>query len=132
MGGIMNTINAAIELVKSPVSYITAHKDDPATVNDIMLKYVAVLALIPFFAILIGDLWYYSIFSLFRFVGGAYIGYAFAHAILDYILSVIAVYVVAWVIKLLAPTFNSSVDQIKSLKLSVYIATPHFSSEYST
>lgn len=122
---IMGTINSAIALVKNPLGYITAHKDDPATVNDIMIKYVAVLALIPFFATLIGDLWYYSLFTRFIF-GGSFIAYAFVRAVLTYILDVAAVYVIAIVIRMLAPTFNSTVDEIKSLKLAAYIFTPAF------
>jgi len=56
----VGAINSAIALVRNPVNYITSNKDTPATVNGIMLNYVAVLAAIPFFATLIGDLWYYS------------------------------------------------------------------------
>ncbi len=59
-GFIVGAINSAIALVRNPVNYITSNKDTPATVNGIMLNYVAVLAAIPFFATLIGDLWYYS------------------------------------------------------------------------
>jgi hypothetical protein len=128
MGGgmnIMGTITSAIDLVKSPVSYVTANKDKPATVRDIMLNYVVVLAAIPFVATLIGDLWYYSVFSLFGFVG-SYIAFAFVAAILIYILDVVAVYVIAIVIRMLAPTFNSKVDEIMSLKLAAYIFTPVF------
>jgi Yip1-like protein len=128
MGGgmnIMGTITSAIDLVKSPVSYVTANKDKPATVRDIMLNYVVVLAAIPFVATLIGDLWYYSVFALFGFVG-SYVAFAFVAAILIYILDVVAVYVIAIVIRMLAPTFNSKVDEIMSLKLAAYIFTPVF------
>jgi Yip1 domain len=122
---VMGTINSAIELVKNPVSFITANKDSPATVKDIMIKYVAVLALIPFFATLIGNLWYYSLFARFAFAG-SFAAYAFTTAILTYILDIVAVYVIAIVIRMLAPTFNSTVDEIKSLKLAAYIFTPAF------
>ena len=122
---IMGTINSAIELVKNPAGFITAHQGDPATTNEIMVKYVAVLALIPFFATLIGDLWYYSLFTRFTLVG-SFAAYAFVRAVLTYILDVAAVYVIAIVIRMLAPTFNSTVDEIKSLKLAAYIFTPAF------
>ena len=121
----MGTINSAIALVKSPVSYITANKDAPATVRGIMVNYVAVLAAIPFLATLIGYLWYYDIFVPFGFVG-SFVAYAFLYAILFYILDVIAVYVVALVIGFLAPTFGSKNDKIKELKLSAFIFTPAF------
>ena len=121
----MGTINSAIALVRSPVSYITANKDAPATTMGIMVNYVAVLAAIPFLATLIGDLWYYSLFIPIGFAG-SYVAFAFVSAVLTYILDVIGVYVVATVIGMLAPTFNSSNDKIKSLKLAAFIFTPVF------
>jgi hypothetical protein len=122
---IMGTINSAIALVKNPVGFITANKDSPTTVREIMINYVAVLAAIPFVATLIGDLWYYSLLSRFTFAG-SFIAYAFVEAILGYILGIAAVYVIGIVIRMLAPTFNSTVDEIKSLKLAAYIFTPVF------
>ncbi len=121
----MGTINSAIALVKNPAGFITANQGAPATVKEIMINYVAVLALIPFFATLIGDLWYYSLFARFTF-GGSFAAYAFVTAVLTFILDVAAVYVIAVVIRMLAPTFNSTVDEIKSLKLAAYIFTPAF------
>jgi hypothetical protein len=121
----MGTINSAISLVRNPASYLTENKDTPATVRGIMVNYVAVLAAIPFFASLIGYLWYYSLFA-FAGIVGSYIGFAFLYAFLYYILDVIAVYVVAQVIGFLAPTFGSSKDPIKSLKLAAFIFTPGF------
>ena len=125
MGLVMGTINSAISLVRNPASYINENKDAPATVMGIMVNYVAVLAAIPFLATLIGYLWYYDLFIPSGFVG-SFIAYAFLYAILFYILDVIAVYVVALVIGFLAPTFGSSTDKIKSLKLSAFIFTPAF------
>jgi len=121
----MGTINSAISLVRNPASYITENKDSPATVRGIMVNYVAVLAAIPFFASLIGYLWYYDLYIPFGFEG-SFVAYAFLYAFLFYIFDVIAVYVVALVIGFLAPTFGSSTDQIKSLKLSAFIFTPAF------
>jgi hypothetical protein len=120
---IMGAINSAIALVKNPVAFMTADKDKPATVNSIMINYVAVLAAIPFFATLIGDLWYYSLFATFV---GSYIEYAVVYAVVVYILDVIAVYVIGLVIQMLSSNFASTKDLIKSLKLSAYIFTPAF------
>jgi len=125
--GIRGTISSAIALVRSPASFIEANKDTTSTVSGIMLKYVAVLAAIPFIATLIGDLWYYALFVPFGFgLSGSIYTYAFVAAILTYVLDIVAVYVLAIVIKMLAPTFNSTVDQVKSLKLAAYIFTPAF------
>jgi hypothetical protein len=122
---IMDTVNSAIALIRNPVSYIAANKDTPATTRGIMVNYVAVLAAIPFLATLIGDLWYYSLFIPLGFAG-SYVAYSFTSAVLTYILDVVGVYVIAIVIGMLAPTFNSSADQVKSLKLAAFIFTPVF------
>jgi len=57
---------------------------------------------------------------------GSFVAFAFASAILTYILDVVGVYVIALVIGMLAPTFNSSNDRIKSLKLAAFIFSPVF------
>ena len=121
----MGTINSAISLVRNPASHITKSKDAPATVMGILVNYVAILAAIPFVATLIGYLWYYDLFIPRGFVG-SFIAYAFVYAFLFYVFDIIAVYVVARVIGFLAPTFGSSTDPIKSLKLSAFIFTPAF------
>jgi hypothetical protein len=125
MGFIMGTINSAIALVKNPTGFMTTNKDAPATVNGIMLNYVAVLAAIPFVATLIGYLWYYDLYLPVGFVG-SFIAYAFLFAILSYVLDIAGVYVVGMVISMLAPSFGSSTDRIKGLKLASYIFTPVF------
>lgn len=122
---VLATLNSAIALVKNPVGYITANKDAPATPMGIMVNYVAVLAAIPFVATLIGDLWYYSVFVPLGFVG-SYVAYAFVSAILSYVLDVVGVYVIAIVVGMLAPTFGSSNDPVRSLKLAAFIFTPVF------
>ena len=121
----MGTINSAIALVRNPVSYITTNKDAPATTRGIMVNYVAVLAAIPFIATLIGDLWYYNLFIPFGFVG-SYVAFAFVSAFMTYVLDIIGVYIIGLVIGMLAPSFNSSNDQIKSLKLAAFNFTPVF------
>jgi hypothetical protein len=119
----MGAINSAIALVKNPLGYMTSDKDVPATVNSIMINYVAVLAAIPFVATLIGYLWYFGLFGGFA---GSLIGYAFLAAVLTYIFDIVAVYVVAIVIQMLSGNFGSTNDRIKSLKLSAWIFTPAF------
>lgn len=121
----MSTVSSAIALVKNPVSFITANKDATSTVREIMLKYVAVLAAIPFLATLIGDLWYYSVFTP-LFFAGSFLGYAVTAAVLTYVLDIVAVYVISIVIRMLAPSFNSTVDETKSLRLAAYVFTPVF------
>ena len=125
MGFIKGAIDSALALVKSPSGYMTANKEAPATINEIMVNYVAVLAAIPFLATLLGDLWYYSAYAPLGFVG-SFVAYAFVSAVLAYILNVVAVYVIAMVIGALAPTFGSVPDQVKAMKLAAFVFTPVF------
>ncbi len=119
MGFVMDAINKGIALVKNPAGFMESNKESPTTVKDIMMNYVVVLAAIPFFATLIGDLLFYR---------GAsnYIGYAFVYAVLYYIVDVLAVYILGIVIKTLANSFGSSTDPIKALKLAAYVYTPAY------
>jgi hypothetical protein len=119
----MVALNSAIALVKSPLAYMTANKDSPATVGSVMVNYVAVLALIPLVAILIGDLWYYSLIS---HIERSFVGYAVVSAVLGYIFDIIGVYIVGFAIKALAPSFGSSNDQVKGLRLAAFAFTPAF------
>jgi len=121
---VMGAINKAIELAKNPAGFMTSDKDTPATVGSIMMNYVSVLAAIPFFAILLGDLWYYSAFS--HYAGARIVAVAFVGALLTAIAYVVAVYIIGYVVQTLAPSFGSTKDEVKSLKLAAYAYTPVF------
>jgi Yip1 domain len=122
MNLLMDAFNTAIALVKNPAGFMAANKDSAATVNDVMVNYVAVLALIPLVATLVGDLWYYSLVTH----SGAFVGFAFGSAVLSYIFGIAAVYVIAMAIRVLASNFGSSNDQLRTLKLAAYVYTPAF------
>jgi len=121
---IIEAISKAIELAKNPVGYMTTDKDSPATTNSVMVNYVSMLAAIPFVAILIGDLWYYS--ALTHYNEGRIVAVAFVGAILTAIGYVVAVYIVGYIVQALAASFGTAKDQVKSLKLTAYIYTPAF------
>jgi hypothetical protein len=123
VGMFMGALNAAISLVKSPLSFMTTEKDSPATFGSVMINYVAVLAVIPLVATLIGDLWYYSLISR---IAGSFVGYAIVSAVLSYVFDIVAVYIIGFAIKTLAPSFGSSNDQMKGLRLAAYAYTPAF------
>lgn len=119
----MSALNAAISLVKSPLEFMTANKDAPATFGSVMINYVAVLAVIPLVATLFGDLWYYGLIS---HTARSFVGYAVVSAVLSYVFDIVAVYIIGFAIRTLAPSFGSSGDQIKSLRLAAYAYTPAF------
>jgi hypothetical protein len=107
----------AIALVTSPLAFMQKNKDVNVSVRDIMVNYVAVLAVIPFIAALIGPLWYYS---------GFLIGYSFTLAILTYIFDLVGVFVTGYIIWKLAPTFGASTTQNRGVLISAWILTPAF------
>jgi hypothetical protein len=94
---------------------------EPATPASLYTGYILPLAAIGPIAQVIG----YSVFGI-RFFGGVYrvpIGSAITGAIVSYVLSLIAIYVLALIIDALAPTFNGTKNQIQALKVAAYSAT---------
>lgn len=99
---------------------------EPATVQGLFTSYVMILAAIPAIATAIG---------LFLFiprgvvVGGYGVAYGItttsivAGALVQYVLSLVSVYVMGLIIDALAPTFGSTKDPIKSLKVAAYYPT---------
>jgi len=108
----------AISLVKNPVAFMKANKDNVVPLRTIIVGYVAILAVIPFIATLIGDLWYYAYLGVY--------GYAVALAIVTYILNVGGVIVIGIVIWKLAPSFGTTVDQSRATLLAAFVYTPVF------
>ncbi len=76
-------------------------------------NYVAILAAIPAVCGFVGSL-----------VLGAPIIGALIAAVLKYLLAFVSVYIVAWIVNMLAPAFSSQKDFPSALKLTVYSYTP--------
>jgi hypothetical protein len=108
----------AINLVKNPVAFMTQNKETVVPLNTIIIGYVAILAVVPLVATLIGDLWYYAYL-------GAY-GSSVALAVVRYVLDVVAVYVIGFVIWKLGPSFGTTVDQARATLLAAFVYTPVF------
>jgi hypothetical protein len=98
-------------------------KDESADIKTLFTSYAAILAAIPAIASFIGM----------SFIGrripflGWYrmgIGRGIVYAILSYIFSLAAVAIVGFVIKALAPTFNSTPNPVQAMKVAVYSFTP--------
>jgi hypothetical protein len=108
----------ALALVTNPLPFMNKNKDVNVSVNTIMINYVAILAVIPFIATLIGPIWYYHFGLLYE--------YAFTLAVMTYIFDVAGVYIVGFLIWKLAPTFGSTTDQRKGTLMAAWIFTPAF------
>ncbi len=114
-----------VERVKNillkPVETWAAIATEPATAKGLFTGYAVILAAIPPIAGLIGG----QVFGH-GFFGVTYraplIG-ALTGAILQYVLSLIGIFIFAWVIDALAPSFDGQKSQIQSLKVAVYAYT---------
>jgi hypothetical protein len=91
-------------------------EQERATLADLFIKYVAILAAVPEIAHLIGQ----------ALIGEAHIPFmsALVRAIVSYVVTLAMVYIIACVIDLLAPRFGGKKNFPNALKLSVYSYTP--------
>jgi hypothetical protein len=117
---ITNAFRHAIELVRNPAAYMTRNKDLSVTLNALIINYVAIVALVPLVATLVGDTLYYSS----RFTRHNVIAGAVGVAIVTYILQIIGVLIVGAVIWKLVPYFASKTDQTRATVLAAYGYTP--------
>jgi hypothetical protein len=91
-------------------------EQERATMSDLYINYVAILAAIPEVAHIIGQ----------SLVGAAHvsIGALVLRAVIAYAVTLAMVYIIAGVIDLLAPRFGGKKNFPNALKLSVYSYTP--------
>lgn len=92
---------------------------EPADVTSIYVNYVLILAAIPAVCLFIGV----GLITA-PFVGGLGIGAALAGGVMNYVSTIVGVFVAAFVIQQLAPTFGSQGDTAQALKLVAYSYTP--------
>ncbi|MGB8217860.1 MAG: Yip1 family protein [Candidatus Methanoperedens sp.] len=118
----MEQLDRAISILKNPLAELTKVKSESINKDDIIKQYIAILALIPAIAYIIGM----GIiganagpFGSFRYpIGTAVVG-----GILMYILSIVDVYLIGIVINAFAPNFASKQDENQAMKLAAYSAT---------
>ncbi len=87
---------------------------EPATVGSLYMGYACILAAIPALASIISSLLFMHFAALFGII----------LAVLTYIASLVGVYVMAFIIDALAPSFGAQKSMIQALKLTVYSYTP--------
>jgi hypothetical protein len=116
-------IQGLIERVKNilltPVTEWPVIEREATTAANIYKGYVAPLAAIGVVAAFIG-LSLFGIGGLFR-IG---IGAGLVLGIIKYVLAFVSVFVVAWLVDVLAPTFGGQRDALRSLKVTAYSLTP--------
>ncbi len=98
-------------------------KTESATTQDLIFNYVAILAVIPAIASIIGMSLVGVSVPFMRMVRFPLIN-SLSRAIVQYVLTLVGVYVLGLIINALAPTFSGVKNKIQALKIAVYCATP--------
>lgn len=119
----MNLVERVKEIILKPNNETWVKiKGEETTIKDLYTSYACILALIPAIANFIG-------MSL---IGGSFMGVSFrvpivtglVQAILQYVLTLVGIYVVAFIIDALAPSFDSKKNMVAAMKVAVYAFTP--------
>jgi hypothetical protein len=108
-------VERAKAIVLRPRAEWKVIEQEPETLRDLLVRYVAILAAIP---------------EVSRFVGQSFIGGytplvpSLIRAVVVYVVTFAMVYIIAGVIDLLAPRFGGEKNFANAVKLSVYSHTP--------
>jgi hypothetical protein len=113
----MNLIERAKNIIISPkTEWDAVAKEDP-NIQQIFVGYVIPLALIPAVATLIG-------WGLIGIYGFTSFNYGLAMALVQIINAILAVFIAAFVIDILAPSFGSQKNLGRAIQLVAYSMTP--------
>lgn len=114
-------IDRAKSILIKPKSEWEVIDAEPASVGSIFIGYAMILAAIPPLAGLIGGqmFGYGALGIMFR---PSLVG-AVGSAIAQYVFSLIGLFVLAWLINMLAPRFGGQKDMVKAVKVAAYSAT---------
>lgn len=116
----MNLVERAKSIIMTPKQEWPVIDAEPLDISQLLTKYVLPLAAIGPIAMFIGT----SVFS--RGMFRVSIGGALTAAITSFILSVIGVFVMAFVISTLAPSFGGAKNMPQAIKVAAYSATPQW------
>ncbi len=109
----MDLVSRAKQILMDPKSEWQVIKSEEATVGSLFTQYAVILAAIPPIAGLIGN-------SFMLHLG---MNFAIQTAVVQYVVNLLGVYVMAFIIDILAPNFGSNKDMVASLKVVVYAYT---------
>lgn len=118
----MNLFERAKNILITPKTEWEVIKNEQTSVSDLFTKYVLILALIPAVAGFIG----HSLVGISLGPFGSYkmpIGRGLLYLVLYYAMTVGAVYLLAFIVDALAPSFGAKKDMLSSLKVVVYSYT---------
>jgi hypothetical protein len=118
----MNLVERAKNIILAPAKEWDAIKGENLTIADMFTKYAMILAAIPAVAGFIGFVGIgvsYG-FGTFRWP----MGNALTWLILSYVLSLAGVFLLAFIIDTLAPTFGCEKNLVAAVKIAVFSFTP--------
>jgi hypothetical protein len=118
----MNLVERAKNILLTPAKEWDVIKGENLTIADMFTKYAMILAAIPAVAGFIGYVVIgvsFGGFGTFRMP----VGTALIWAILSYVLSLGGVFLLAFIIDALAPTFGCSKDMVAAVKIVVFAYT---------
>ena len=118
----MSLVDRVKRILMSPRTEWQVIDTEPTTAAQLYTGYIVPLAAIGPIAQLIG----YSVFGISVPFMGTYrvpIGSAITSALVSYVLSLAATYILALIIDALAPTFNGQRSQTQALKVAAYSST---------
>jgi hypothetical protein len=113
----MDLVSRVKNILIDPQNEWRAIDGEPGSPTDILKNYVAILAAIPVVCGFIGA----SIIGVGPYRTGIVIG--FIAAVIHYVLTLIGVFVVAFIIDALAPTFGGRKDFTSAFKVAAYAPT---------
>ncbi|HCY75919.1 MAG TPA: YIP1 family protein [Ignavibacteriales bacterium] len=118
----MNLVDRAKNILITPKTEWEVIKNEQSSTADLFTKYAMILALIPVIATFIGQ----SLVGISLGPFGSYkisVSNGLIYAIVYYILSLAGIYLIAFIIDALAPSFGSTKNMEASLKVAVYSYT---------
>jgi len=113
----MNIVERAKNILLSPAKEWEVIKGEQWTVQELFVKYALILAAIPAIAGFLGNV----LFGTFGYKMP--VSTALTWAVLTYVLSLAGVFIIAFIVDVLAPSFGSTKDLAASMKVVVFSYT---------
>ncbi|MEA1965002.1 MAG: Yip1 family protein, partial [Candidatus Aerophobetes bacterium] len=120
---IKSVAHRAKEVLVKPRETFAVIKEETISPRDLILNYLAILAILPAVGSIIGMSavgMRVSVFGTFRVP----LINSVSSAVLQYILTLAGIYILGLIINALAPTFSGTKSKVQALKVAVYCATP--------
>jgi len=121
----MNIMARIQGIILKPVEEWQKIKAESTSVAELYKSYIIILAAIPAVAQFLGSMLIGASIPMRGMVRASF-SWALGRAVVSYIFSLVMVYVLALIIKALAPNFSSQADLVGALKLAAYSMTPYF------